>query len=262
MDKSEKKQFIYNKFLKELDDIQPDHWLATEKGQDIDILRENKVKQLDPEKNYTTFLIDLFGEDELYEVGLIDQTEGYKYCPFNKCSLLIPFFVDGKIEHLQARTLDKKNAYKNLAGTIKTPLYIPNLSGMKKLYVCEGALTALAASVSFDAIGLLNAGVGKQENLKEEIKRIFRLYRDREIIFMPDIDVNGIEACFSIMAILDEIKINYNPTFFNVRHEAVKHGFDKEDASELKDYNDFTIAFKAISGGEQQCTTTKNYTLK
>jgi hypothetical protein len=245
MNKSDK-QAILRLFLNMLEEITEDHYLGWKRKIPVPTLIFNQIKKLNPKHDYKSDLLGLASESDLLDCGLLTQGEQGSYFVFYGCCCIIPFFVDGEIAFLQGRT-EEKGGYRNIAQEKNTPFYIPKLNGLSKLFICEGAITTLSIMdyEVGDVIGLLDSGIASQENVKTEIIRILNRFRDKEIIFVPDMDLQGLNACFSVMNLMQQAGISYQKTFLNVQDLALNANFSIEEARKIKDYNDYIMMAKA-----------------
>lgn len=241
-----KQQSIYTVFLNMLEDITEEHYLIKERKLRLATVIDNNIKALNPKHDYKVDLLQIATESDLLDVGLLSQVNGESYFPFGGCTCVIPFFVDGEIVFLQGRT-EEKGGYRNIAKEKDTPLYIPKLTGLRKLFICEGAITALSIMdwECGDAIGLLDANIANQDTVKDELVRILKGFRDKEIIFAPDMDLQGLNACFSVMNLMQKEGISYQKTFLNVQDLALNANVPIEDANKIKDHNEYLMLVNA-----------------
>ena len=205
-----------------------DHCNSVSKKQGIDYLRSHNIS-LDLEKKYNIKelshplyaykkLVDKWGNEKVYNCGMLAGTINSNFLIWKNYSIIFPFYTSNEVKYIQARQFDRQTKYLNLKG-IKTPLFnfdiINSLKQGDSVFFCEGVPDAISlSSLGVAAIGVLGAS-----SFTSDLAKHFLFFK---IYVVPDGD-NGGEV---FKKSIEEIFNSYGKTVYSFKMK------DKYDVSD------------------------------
>lgn len=230
---------IYSAFLGLLTAVTDSHYLVSERGLCPEVLKDNQVKALDKDKDYTKLLLNIFTLDELLKSGLLGLNKDTQepYFIFKNCNAVFPCFVGDKIISMQGKLI--KGKYLHLLGNLRTGFYIPKLYNKPDVYICEGAITALSfIKKKMNGICLFGAKIASNEELVlEGLKNL----KNVKYKFSVDLNKAGYQAYLNLQRIFKVNDIPYDKEIFDYFTLAEVAGATQQEIIKMTDYNDFMV---------------------
>jgi len=232
----------YNRLLSALPIVKQSNYLVVERGLDINVLRENNIKEAKPEGFFD--ITKFIPKDDAVKAGLayINKTGKVVYLFFN-CEYLMPLYDGDIIESIQGRSIGEKGQYWQCQGISFPSFFIPRQPKSDFYYICEGLLTALA----FISDGLPAMAITSKSFNIDELDKKLNKYKNKHFILSPDLDKakydekgkkigkTGVETMKELYIKLTEKCYNVEIKMHNVRQDARKEGLP---AGKIKDYGD------------------------
>ena len=237
---------IYNFILNNCPEVTLDNYLIKERFLDIQQVKNNNIKGVNPNTNYTKLLLNNFDLIDLLASGVlsISTKTNNPYFAFFANPYISPLYQGDKIVSMQSRNLPnpkypKMPKYKFCKGRPKPQIYVPSQPKSDKYYVCEGVITALSyLTMNKPAIALLSGTFN--ESIIEELKP----YKEAKLTLSPD--MNGVEVMASLRILLNKNGFNIDHENHSYFREALKLGFTEKQMYEIN-FNDYNDVLKLIN---------------
>ena len=169
----------YRKLIDKLPTVGRLNYLVTERGLNLDVLRQNEVRDATTEGKFK--LLNYFSQEEALNAGISTISKaGNLFYLFSYCKYVMPLYDGEIIECIQG----KSDNYWFLRN-IKSPTFsIPKQPESDFYYICEGILTALA----FLSDGKPAMCITSKGYKIDEVLRKLEPYKNKHFILSPDID--------------------------------------------------------------------------
>jgi len=233
----------YNRLLTALPIVKQSNYLVVERGLDINVLRENNIKEAKPEGFFD--ITKFIPADDAIKARLakLNEVTGKVVYRFFNCEYIMPLYDGDIIESIQGRSIGEKGQYWQCQGISFPSFFIPKQPESDFYYICEGLLTALA----FISDGLPAMALTSKSFNIDELDKKLNKYKNKHFILSPDLDKTkydkngkkvgktGVEKMQELHIKLIEKCYNVKTEMHNVRNVARKEGLP---AIKVKDYAD------------------------
>jgi hypothetical protein len=220
-----------------------------ERGLDINVLRENNIKEAKPEGFFD--ITKFIPADDAIKAGLayINKSGKPVYLFWN-CAYIMPLYDGDMIESIQGRSIGDNGKYWFLRNVKSPTFYIPKQPESEYYYICEGIITALA----FLSDGKPAMCITSKNYDLDEVLRKLEPYKSKHFIFSPDIDgyktnskkeVSGVDTMKTLSQKLQEKCYNTDSVQHSCKTHARSEGLD---AGKVKDYADILKLRKLKNG--------------
>ena len=230
---------LYNRLLAALPIVKKSNYLVVERGLDINVLRENNIREAKSEGFFD--ITKFIPKDDALKAGLayVNKAGKVVYLFWN-CAYIMPLYDGDMIESIQGRSIGNNGKYWFLRNIKSPTFYIPKQPASDFYYICEGIITALA----FLSDGKPAMCITSKKYDIDEVLRKLEPYKNKHFIFSPDIDgyktnskneVSGVDTMRTLSKKLMEKCYNVESVQHSCRTQARSEGLD---ASCVKDYAD------------------------